>query len=220
MKNIIGMAMLLPLLALTAACSDDTGGTGTDAQATPRQDGGSTPGTDGIAATLAQDLAFLREEEKLARDVYLTLHQKWGLNIFKNIASSEQTHTDQVKALIKTKGFSDPVKDDTVGVFADATLLKLYGDLVKAGGASEVAALQVGTEIEDLDIHDIAKMSSRTSDAAALKLYSALSCGSQNHMRSFYAQLKAKGASYTAKYISAAELTSILASSGSGCGQP
>ena len=42
----------------------------------------------------------MREEEKLARDVYLTLYDIWGTPAFNNIASSEQTHMDAVLMLI------------------------------------------------------------------------------------------------------------------------
>jgi hypothetical protein len=43
-------------------------------------------------------LVFMREEEKLARDTYITLNQTWGLRVFSNIASSEQTHMDTMLA--------------------------------------------------------------------------------------------------------------------------
>jgi len=52
-----------------------------------------------ISEAEADGLAFMREEEKLARDVYLTLYDQWGLRSFSNIAASEQTHTDAVKNL-------------------------------------------------------------------------------------------------------------------------
>lgn len=48
-----------------------------------------------------EGLIEMREEEKLARDVYLTLYNKWKLQIFKNIAESEQTHMDAVKYLLE-----------------------------------------------------------------------------------------------------------------------
>jgi len=51
-----------------------------------------------------QGLILMREEEKLARDVYTTLGEKWDLNIFINIAGSEQTHTDAVKYLLDRYG--------------------------------------------------------------------------------------------------------------------
>ena len=49
---------------------------------------------------LSQDekdsLIYMREEEKLARDVYQTLGQTYNLQIFKNIANSEQSCSDTV----------------------------------------------------------------------------------------------------------------------------
>jgi len=47
-----------------------------------------------VALTLEEqkDLTFMREEEKLAQDVYTFLASKWNLRIFSNIARSEQTH--------------------------------------------------------------------------------------------------------------------------------
>ncbi|MDK2464101.1 MAG: DUF2202 domain-containing protein, partial [Candidatus Korarchaeota archaeon] len=53
-----------------------------------------------LAEEEIQGLLYMREEEKLARDVYLTLYEKWGLPIFQNIARSEQTHMDAVKTLL------------------------------------------------------------------------------------------------------------------------
>lgn len=45
-------------------------------------------------------LIQMREEEKLARDVYKTLWEKWGNQIFSNIAQSEQTHTDAIMKIL------------------------------------------------------------------------------------------------------------------------
>ena len=47
------------------------------------------------------DLLYMHEEEKLARDVYLTLYEKWDLALFNNIATSEQRHMDAVDTLIE-----------------------------------------------------------------------------------------------------------------------
>lgn len=46
-------------------------------------------------------LLIMREEEKLAHDVYITLYNKWKLNVFQNISKSELTHTEAVKYLIE-----------------------------------------------------------------------------------------------------------------------
>lgn len=164
------------------------------------------------------DLAFLREEEKLARDVYIVLFGQWNLNIFNNISKSEQTHTDQVKAMLATKGLADPVVDDTVGVFEDSILAGLYTDLTTLGEASKVAALTVGATIEDLDIKDIAEMMTRTDDPAILSMYESLMCGSRNHLRSFFSQLENNGAGYQPQFISQTEFDAIVGDPKETCG--
>ena len=50
----------------------------------------------------------MREEEKVARDVYLEFYEIYGNVIFKNIADSEQKHMDAVLALIVGYGLDDP----------------------------------------------------------------------------------------------------------------
>lgn len=204
-------------VAGTAGTAGTAGAAGS-AGAAGAGSGGQT-GSGGSVATssLEDDLTFLREEEKLARDVYLTLYDQWQLMPHKNIASSEQTHTDRVKDMLASFGFADPVKDDTVGVFVNTDLAKLYTDLTQAGKQSEVESLKVGATIEDLDIRDIEVMKARTSDANVLAMYDALQCGSRNHLRSFNSQLVSKGASYSPQYISQAEFDAIVGSANEKC---
>ena len=49
----------------------------------------------------ASGLCYMREGEKLARDVYLTLLEQCDFQAFANIAGSEQTHTDAVRRLLE-----------------------------------------------------------------------------------------------------------------------
>ena len=69
-----------------------------------------------LSATEAADLTFQREEEKLARDVYLTLYNRWGATIFNNIAGSEQKHTDTMLKMLLKYELSDPAKTN-IGEF-------------------------------------------------------------------------------------------------------
>jgi hypothetical protein len=154
----------------------------------------------------------MREEEKLARDVYTTLGNKWGVQIFSNIAASEQTHTDAVRNLLSSYNIPDPVKNDEVGVFQSETLQKLYTDLLAEGEQSLVQALKVGAEIEDLDIRDLDLAMSETSNENILQVYANLQKGSRNHLRSFVRQLELRGDEYAPKYISLEEYNSIIAS--------
>ncbi len=45
-------------------------------------------------------LLFIREEEKMARDVYRVLYEKWGNPIFANIVESEQYGCDGESACL------------------------------------------------------------------------------------------------------------------------
>jgi hypothetical protein len=167
-----------------------------------------------------QDLQFLREEEKLARDVYLHLYEVWDASIFNNISKSEQMHMDRVGALLEAAGIEDPIIDDTVGVFVDETLDGLFDDLVALGETSLIDALIVGATIEDLDIHDIEEMITHTDDPDALSVYVPLMCGSRNHMRGFMNQLVAADGTYEAQFISAEEMATILAGDHEACTTP
>jgi hypothetical protein len=168
---------------------------------------------------LRADLPILRQEEKLARDVYLRLGDLWGVPIFDNIASSEQRHTDAVRVLLEALVIDDPIVDDTVGVLPDASLTALYEQLVAAGSVSEVEAYRVGATVEDLDIADIRAWSRRTVLPEALAVYASLECGSRNHLRSFVARLEAAGETYVASHLTQAEVDEILAGSHESCGQ-
>ena len=215
-RLVVGVSVALALVG----CGAD-GGSTRSAQAGGNDGaGGGSAAADGATSdALAADLQFLREEEKLARDVYATLYERWHLRPHQNIASSEQTHTSRVKDVLVSLGVPDPVKDDAVGVFVNPDLRKLYGDLVARGLQSEVAALEVGATIEDLDIRDIERMKARTTNPAVLSMYESLECGSRNHLRAYTSQLAARGTTYAPQYIGAAELATIRAASNERCGR-
>lgn len=156
-----------------------------------------------------QDLLYMREEEKLARDVYQTLYEKWSMPIFANIAQSEQTHTEAVLNLINKYNLTDPVTDDTVGAFQNEDLQNLYDSLTKTGLSSETDALKVGAAIEELDIKDLTDAISRTDNGDIALVYENLQRGSRNHLRSFTKQLSTRNTTYEPQYISSTEYQSI-----------
>lgn len=156
-------------------------------------------------------LIFMREEEKLARDVYLTLYDMWGLSIFKNIAKSEQSHTDAIKLLIEKYQLADPVVDDSIGVFTDYHFVETYEALVAKGSESLEGALQVGNMIEELDIKDIAEsVAVVEGNDDIVAVYSELMKGSRNHLRSFWDVLTKKGFTYEPQFISQEEFDVII----------
>lgn len=163
------------------------------------------------------DLKFLREEEKLARDVYLYSYDKYQTNIFKSISKSEQKHMDSVLNLLDKYNIPDPASTE-VGVFVNQDLQLLYEKLITQSDISLIEALKVGATIEDLDINDIGNYIANTSKPDLLSVYESLLCGSKNHLRSFTSQLTSLGVTYVPQFISLEEYNVILSSSNGGCG--
>ncbi len=157
-------------------------------------------------------LISMREEEKLARDVYRTLYEKWNVQTFKNISYSENRHSLAVKALLDKYGIEDPVKDNATGEFTIPAMQKLYDNLVAQGSESLIEALKVGATIEDLDIYDLKNWIDISDNGDINKIYENLIRGSRNHMLSFIGQLKSNGGTYTAQYLSQSEIDGILKS--------
>jgi len=155
-------------------------------------------------------LSFMREEEKLARDVYLYLHDLWGSQIFINISNSEQTHTDAVAHLIEKYGLTDPSLGKLEGEFVDPILLGLYDMLIAQGTPSLMDALLVGATIEDLDIYDLHRQMIDVDNQDITLVFEMLLKGSRNHMRSFSSQLEGMNVVYTPVYISQEEYDSII----------
>ena len=156
-------------------------------------------------------LTHMREEEKLARDVYQHLSDTYGTVIFSNIARSEARHMDAIKTLLDRYGIADPVVSDARGVFGDQHFTDLYTQLTVAGDANLNAALTAGATIEDLDIKDLMDRSIGMTAQDILLVYGNLTRASQNHLRAFAGQLTANGASYIPQFISQTLYDSILA---------
>ncbi len=154
-------------------------------------------------------LLFMREEEKLARDVYLALFDVWSRNIFENIAESEDTHTGSIKLLIDKYSLSDPFIDER-GIFNNSVLQGLYDSLVGNGSKSYLDAVMVGAEIEELDIKDIKTYLNQSDNADIEIVYENLLMGSRNHLRSFVSNIEKEDAEYDPVHITEEEFLAII----------
>ncbi len=165
-----------------------------------------------------QDLTFMREEEKLARDVYLALYEQWGLTPFSNISSSEQQHMDALLQLLKK--YRLPATGLVLGEFANKELQALYNTLIEQGARSDVDALQVGGIIEETDILDLQDALARNDNTDIDTVYGRLQCGSRNHLRAFAGVLKAiTGQDYLAQVMTQQDVDAILAAPRERCGR-
>lgn len=185
--------LTIALLAVTtlAACSGSNngnsgnGGGGNSDAIVQQLDG--LPTTDLTDDEIA-GLLRMREEEKLARDVYDVMEAKWDLQVFRNISNSEQTHMDAVLAVLERHDLSDPAAGMAAGEFTSPELQALYDTLVAQGNASATEALKVGVAIEELDIADLQTLQTDTADIALV--YDHLETGSEHHLEAFNRQLQ------------------------------
>lgn len=170
-----------------------------------------------ITAEEKNDLTFMFEEEKLARDTYLFLHQKWNLQEFANIKNSEQSHMNAIENLLIK--YNIPYQKLPEGKFENSNLQTLYNQLITQGSISNKEALKVGSTIEDVDIKDLNNLSAKTKNTLILNVYSKLTCGSRNHMRTFTNSLEILGEEYSPQFISQTEYDLIINSSNESCGK-
>ena len=158
-----------------------------------------------------EGLLLMWEEEKLAHDVYITLHETWGLPPFANIPRAESMHMEAVGVLLDRYGIDDPAMDTTVGVFQDSRLQQLYDDLIARGQKSVEEAIKVGAHIEELDIADLRRLVEQTENEDIRLVYENLLRGSRNHLRAFARQLARYNDTYEAMHLSQEEFDRIAA---------
>lgn len=167
-----------------------------------------------ISEQEAEDLFYMIQEEKLARDVYLYLADTWGLGIFFNIARAEDMHIQAVQALLDKYEMGQGIEDDTPGVFASQEFQDTYDALIVLGSTSLEQALSTGAGTEDLDLADLESRILNTDNEDIQALYQNLMKGSRNHLRAFCSMLEIYSENeYAAQYITQDELEEILASS-------
>lgn len=134
------------------------------------------------------DLRYMIEEEKLARDVYLSFASLYPtLKPFQNIPNSEQTHYSQ---LVTQAGLAGVNVSDLTSLpsstFQNTALQSLFGSLVTQGSTSSFAALTVGKNIELLDIQDLNHaMAGIPTNSSLYTVYGNLRNASNNHLNAF-----------------------------------
>jgi len=170
-------------------------------------------GTCNFTSTLTEaevaSLMEMREEEKLAREVYLAMNVKYNYRTFANIAKSENAHTSAVLYIMKGFGLTDP-SPVTATEFSNPLFTDLYAQLTEKGSVSLVEALKVGAFIEEYDIADLQRHLAEIQNATIARVYGNLLRGSKFHLKAFTNALKVQGATYTPTVISEEEYQDII----------
>lgn len=163
-----------------------------------------------LTANEEASLLFMREEEKLARDVYDYFYGLYTKQVFDNISESEQTHTDAVLQLIERYEVTDPAAGLAAGVFTNQVLQGLYDSLTVAGQAGLVSALGIGAVIEEIDIVDLETWEEKIDNQDILMVYGNLKKGSRNHLRAFVRNLTQMGETYSPQVLDQAAYDAII----------
>lgn len=158
----------------------------------------------------AATLLFMREEERLARDVYIEMGVIWQAPLFDNIAQSEQAHMDSIKSAMDRYALIDLSDPTQPGVYADPLLQELHADLIERGELSYMDALHVGALIEEVDIADLEAAIAATDNPDLQTLYSNLQRGSRNHLRAFVGEIERLGLTYEAQELDQDSLDAIV----------
>lgn len=154
-----------------------------------------------------ESIRYMREEEKLAHDVYLFYAEQYAIPVFRNILRSETAHQKAVIWLMDKYGIKDLSKE-MAGEFNYPGLQKMYNDLVK--GATLIDALEAGAFIEEHDIQDLENYLKKTDNPDIKRIYSNLIRGSENHLRAFSNNLTRRGAEYQPKILILSRFSEII----------
>ncbi len=170
-------------------------------------------------------LLFMREEEELARDLYLDIYAAKDnrLNTFKNISDNAETkHAEAIRLLLIEYGIDDP-STGVHNTYTSTELQDLYDSLLNnAVGSDDLAALRVGAFVEETDIRDINTHKDNVSaeHTDIISTYDNLLCGSRNHLRAFVKQIESiSGSTYVTQVPALdTEVRAILSSPQERCG--
>ncbi|MDX9727552.1 MAG: DUF2202 domain-containing protein, partial [Bacteroidales bacterium] len=221
-RNMIINGFIAGLLLLAGSCTKETN----ELAANPfsdllkvADDGTTLLVNSNLGACLTEDFTFsddeldillhMKEEEKLAGDVYTFLYEKWGTPVFLNISKAEQTHQKAVLYLLDSYG-DDYTISGEAGVFENPDFQELYGQLIQKGSESLEAAMETGALIEEMDIKDLEEALAVVENENIKIVFENLLRGSRNHLRAFNRQLDRLGVKYTPVYISQEDYDQIV----------
>jgi hypothetical protein len=205
MRNTIRIMVALAAAGLVALPAGVNAATGADDGKVPpvsiqkqKRVFGTQPGSTVKTPLTAEEVATLqliREEEKLAHDVYADLFPYCQNKVFKAIAKQEAAHFKTIGKMLKLYGVPDPAVN-MPGKFSTPELEAVYANYLARGMVSCVEAYKVGVDIEMQDIADLGNATDETDRTPLEQHYRHLLIGAENHLRMFQLRLQAEGVTY------------------------
>jgi hypothetical protein len=158
------------------------------------------------------------EEERLARDVYQTLHEVWRDEIFATTAGDEQGHVERVEALFHEYNLFDPSANDAPGSFSNPELQQRYDRQVAVGTQDRVQALGVGVNLEETMVALLTRVAEEVDREDIEDTYRLLLCESRNHLRRFHSEFVAAGGDYQSRDLGGPTFAALVGSPPEPCG--
>lgn len=167
-----------------------------------------------LEATEQEDLLYMYEEEKMARDLYQQLGEQFqAVSIFKNITNSEERHTARVASMLSRYSIDyRTLAANPAGQFSNTQLQNKFNELITLGLTGNAEALRVGAMVEETDIADLNEAIAATTHEDLRCIYTNLRAASTNHLQAFVRNLERLGETYQPQTLSEAEYTELLSS--------
>lgn len=140
-----------------------------------------------LTAEQAADLTFSRDEERMALELWTLFDEVYDdrTDVFGNIADSEESHFEAIGDKLDEYGLPDPSEGMDSDEYTDPALQALYDDWETRGLTSLDEALQVGIELEIVDIADLEEKIAKENPADVEQVYVNLCEGSYEHLAAF-----------------------------------
>ena len=155
-------------------------------------------------------IAFMWNEEKLAKDIYLELNLIYPTQQLETIATQSETkHQALVEALVQRYDFNitnlvdykenyseEELRSFASGEFGVQEIQDLYDTLYAEGKQSQQAALEVGCKVEVTDVEDLLdeiQIAEEVDAQDLIAVWNVLLSGSYNHYWAFDKGLKNRG---------------------------
>ena len=145
-----------------------------------------------LSAQEMDGMMYMVENEKLLRDYFTVMNDKFNLPVFANIALSEQRHLSQLSVKFDRYELENPADAKGKGEFVNPDLQQIYNDLVAHGSSSIYAALSAGIGKVEKDIEDLSTFISQLEGNQDIEqIYSNILVESQSNLAALVAEMKA-----------------------------
>lgn len=171
------------------------------------------PVFDSTVELTANEIEFLyavREDEKLARDVYTYFFDKFELSPFSRIAKAEANHIAAVERLFYFYSITYPAVGPA-GEFKDGVRKAYYDNLIEKG-VTALEAYKATAYLEEKDVADYTKVLETIQNPNVKMVIENLLKGSVNHLKASVRQIYALDGTYTPAFLTQQRFDEIISS--------